>query len=311
MNEIFKYKLGNRINTNVDIIKDAYAHAETIKDPESKRAYLQSINDEFSTQRQNMKQNNKLLLTLTIISVVIILVFFGISIFYSYAIQQNFNLYKIILAVACGGFGALIPGYLSVNTKLLPGVRAVGATGLVVLAIIVVKPVESTFNIRVAIQQDKNLHSEKGGKFFLYLGVEIRESIIGEKNDALFENIPIQYLNQNVKIGFDITDKCKLLYPDSLYKLTNTSVIFLKMMMPLNNIITGMVSYKKKPLEKVEVSIDTIKVITDIKGLFKIVIPNENLNPEQLLVFYRPQFKILKRKILLQNLDFLDITMEK
>jgi len=311
MRNDFKYKLGNKVETNVEIIKDAYDHAETFSDHASRNAYLKTIEEEFSTQHQDMRQKNKLLLVLTFLCAFIILTFFAITIFYPYAIQQNFGLYKFILAVACAGFGALIPGYLKISSKLIPGVRATGAIGLVALAIVFVKPVESTFNIRIALQPENSSHIEKGSKVLLYLGVEIRESVIGDKNDALFENIPMQYLNQLAKIGVALNDKCKLQYPDSLYHLTNTSVIFLKMLMPLNNMVTGMVTYRKRPLEKVEVSIDSLKVITDIKGLFKIVLPTEGLKQEQLIMFYKPQFKILRRTISLQNLEFLEILMEK
>jgi hypothetical protein len=145
----------------------------------------------------------------------------------------------------------------------------------------------------------------------LVLGQEPREVGLGANNDALFENIPIKYLNTNAKINIKNMEGFIQTNPDSLYKLTNSNILYVMTQMKLNNVVSGYVTYKKKPMMDVEVSIEEFKDTSDANGYYKIILPKSGLKNEQTVTFFKKPFSVIRKKILLNSLENLDVIMGK
>ncbi len=303
----FKYKFDGQYVSNIEVLKDAYAFAETIKDEATRKAYLKSIENEFATHQMN--QSNKKILPITIIGVIFILILIFISIKFPSTIQEYFGIYKTILAISCAGLAAILPGFININYKGF--LRAGGALGVFTFIFLFVKPNENTFNVRVIVQTDNNTRLERNGRVVIFLGLEPREAMLHDNNDALFENTPMKYLNTPVKFGIHFTEDYVLKNPDSLYTLTGNRIIYLKATIALNNVVNGFVTYKNKPLKDVEVFIGEVRDTTDAKGFYKLTLDKANLNAEQTITFYKAKFKLNRKKIDLRSLDNLDIIMEK
>jgi hypothetical protein len=303
----YQYKLNGKLKSDIDIIKDAYDFAKTIPDEETRRDYLNAIKEEFQFHRMN--QNRKSQLPITIIGVVFIGLLIFISIKFPTTIQQYFSIYKTILAIACAGVAALIPGFFNINYQ--GTIRAGGALGVFTLIFIFLKPAENTFNVRVIVVEGKNVKLDKNGKVVMYLGLEPRESFIHEHNDALFENIPIIYLNTIVKFGAKFSQNIILENPDSLFILDGNNIIYINTALPLNNIVSGRVIYKDVPLEGVEVSIGELTTMTNKSGFYKLILDKTNLQSEQTVSFFKQNYKLIRKRIFLESLDNLDMIMEK
>jgi hypothetical protein len=298
--EQLQYSADGQLKTKLQLIAEAYKFADTIDDLQARRDYLRSVKKTFNYMDTKL-----------IVGVIVGVVFIGalilVSVLFPSTIQQYFGFYKAILAVSCACVAAILPGFFKFNSKII---KATSALGVFAAILILVKPSNDTFSVRVILQCQSTL-TLSTGKVLLFIGQEPREAYIGANNDALFENVPIKYLNTSARINTKNIEPYSQLNPDSLYKLSNASVLYVKLQMELNNIISGYITSKRKPLKNVEITIGDYKDTSDANGYYKIVMSKAGLKDEQVITFYKKPLAVVRRKVLLSKLENLDIVMDK
>lgn len=241
--------------------------------------------------------------------VVFISVLIYISIRYPDTIQEYFGIYKVILSIACAGIASLIPGFFNIRYKSM--IRAGGALGVFTFIFLFLHPNDNTFTVRAVVKSAQDQSIDPASKVILYLGIEPRDEPLSVNNDALFENIPIKYLNTAVKFGIKSSERLALVNPDSMYVLASNKIVYLTASLQFNSIVKGTVLYNDKPVDSVEVSIDDIKRMTDHLGYYKIELDKSFLKNEQTVIFYKQGFKLSRKRIFLQSLKNLDVVLEK
>jgi hypothetical protein len=239
---------------------------------------------------------------------ILIAVIIFVSINYPVAIYENFDFYKVFLALAAGFTGFMIPGTLSIDKGW---VKATGAFAAVLLVIFTVHKNEKVFQVRAIVQTSNNKRFSFDDKVIMYLRNEPRDEPVQENNDVLFENIPAPYKDRKVKFGIRFVQNYSLTFPDSLYKLTDEEVIDLMVKPNLTNDIHGTLISGKEPIEGVVVSIDNYSDTTDFKGYYQIILPKEKLKEELTISFYKKGYEFETRPIYLQTLEQMDIEIRK
>lgn len=145
MSESTKYNLGSgRFDTQVEIIKSAYNHSNTLKDPKARKSYIETIEKQFAVDISSAHMNNRLTTTiLPIIAGILLLVIYVTVLFLPAPTYFQSATFWLILSLGAAGLAALIPGFINVRFKNL--IRAGGAISVFVITYLVVpKIVESS-----------------------------------------------------------------------------------------------------------------------------------------------------------------------
>lgn len=138
----FRYNLGGIVKSEKDIISEAYKHAETISDPDTRRAYLETLKEIFQTER--MKDKFKTIVV-PIIGIVLLIGLVILAFYNPFPSLFQSQVYWIALALAAAAAAAMIPGFLEVKYQNI--IRGTGAIGVFVMIYLMRPSVTENFNI--------------------------------------------------------------------------------------------------------------------------------------------------------------------
>ncbi|MCB9292152.1 MAG: hypothetical protein H6559_03320 [Lewinellaceae bacterium] len=141
-----------------------------------------------------------------------------------------------------------------------------------------------------------------------------RESI-DEKGQAIFNEIPNRFFDENARVYINVQDTngepYKSLYPDSLYELNVGEPIYLPVTLSGLDLVFGTVIWNDEPLEGVIVSAGRIRDTTDKLGNYNLQFPENVQKQQQQVMFFKPGFKLIKKNAYPQTQKSLDIIMIK
>ncbi len=210
--------------------------------------------------------------------------------------QNQYFVFRIIIALASAGLASIIPGSLNVNVN--KGITAGGALG--VFAIIYFfdpassvaenKCDQETFTFTVFVhgrkgKEDKILTGQ--GQVCMYLNSMPDKVNIDDDGKATFTEISPTFLNSKVRITINHPQPYQSTHPDSLYVLKKDGVIYLETDLYGMDEIFGEVIDSKTDqyLDSVRVSILDIDAYTNKNGWFDLHIPSEKQNKFQRVSF--------------------------
>ncbi len=213
--------------------------------------------------------------------------------------NEQYMVYRVVLALAAGGFVAVIPGFFEFEYKTM--VRAGGAMAVFAFVLWFTKVEKAeAFDFTVFVEDTNGATPLKNeGKLILKLGNDRRPEAINTKGGANFKNIPIANQNQTFALqleakgwqfenGKTVTD---------IQLKGNVATITIT---PDNSLccISGSIRDEDSYfLSEVKVSIGNTFVETDKNGRFKIKIPHDQQKEEQTLTATKYGYKIWEANV--------------
>ena len=123
----FKYKFGDKLLSELEIIQAAHDRAQHY-DPETKKAYLRVIEGEFKTRNMKNRWNS---LYAPICGAVLLIIILVIAFLKPFPTRFQTGIFWVALSLGASACAALIPGFFEIKYK--DWIRASGAIGVFVL----------------------------------------------------------------------------------------------------------------------------------------------------------------------------------
>ncbi|QHS60845.1 hypothetical protein [Chitinophaga agri] len=128
MKKPLKYNIAGNLQDEIKLRQLAYSHADTIGDPDTKRAYLASIDDMFSFSQKKSMREKYIVPFFGLLGLIAIAIF---AWFVPNPSRYQTGVFWVILSIFAAGCAAAIPGFLEVKYKGF--IRATGAIGVFIL----------------------------------------------------------------------------------------------------------------------------------------------------------------------------------
>lgn len=231
---------------------------------------------------------------------ILILVILILTIYFPEPTDEQYQVFRIVLALACGGFSALIPGLFEFRYKSI--IQGSGAIG-VFCFIYLINPSGAEikfFDFTIFVENEDGDSVLKGeGVIVLKLGSDKREEEIDKDGSVNFKNIPISYRMKKVQLtleakGWEFINKKKT----SKIKLKGNSGT---MVIAKDNsfcCLSGDVrSESNEFLPDVLVRIGSVSVKTNQSGFFQLELPKQDQKEKQKLSAFKNGFFIWEQYV--------------
>lgn len=210
--------------------------------------------------------------------------------------QNQYLVFRIVIALAAAGLATIIPGFISLNMS--KGITAGGALAVFVLiyffdpasTVAENKCANETFTFTVFVhgqkgEEDKILRNQ--GEVCVYLNSMPDKVKIDEDGRATFTEISPTFLNTKVRISVQHPQPYQSTNPDSLYELKKNGVVFLQVgLFGMDKIFGEVLDYKTgRFLDSVRVSILDVETFTNSNGWFELHIPADKQSKFQRVSF--------------------------
>ena len=225
-----------------------------------------------------------------------------------------------------------IPERIKVSSPSFPNLFKPLNLGLLALILVVTIIIFYQFDVILGIFTQQNrgksltvfVHGKNGksdlilkskGKVELTYGTKKARESINDKGQAVFNEIPGNFFEKDTKVYINVVETegepYQALNPDSLYKLTIGSPIYLAAALMGLEKITGTVYFNDQPLQGVTVSIGNLRTISNDLGYYELIIPDSLQKQQQKVLFYKEGFKLMESIVFPQTGASLPALMEK
>ena len=253
----------------------------------------------FKNESSDIKTTKNYLLP-SIAGLILILIILTLIIFFPNPSHEQYLVFRIVLAIACGGFAAIIPGFFKINYKHF--IQASGALGVFAL-VYLINPAGSeakSFDFTVFLETNRGETALKNkGMLILKLGNDKREEKIDAEGSVNFKNIPIANKNQTLSLQIE-ADGWQFENSNistSILLKENNATVTIKRDNSLCCVFGSVRNESSEFLSDVKVSIGDVSTETNESGRFSLEIPPEKQKAEQKLTVYKEGYEIWEANV--------------
>ncbi|WP_147277206.1 CS1-pili formation C-terminal domain-containing protein [Runella aurantiaca] len=215
------------------------------------------------------------------ICIILLLFLISISFFAPDWKDTNSLLFRILLGISVGYIATFLTGFLKLK---IANIEAAGGLA-VFLFVCFFNPLESKpvfFNTKLNLNSIKGESINEGTIHFSIEGNSFSQNKQIESNgEVSITDIPSKLRNSKVRLTLE-SNKFKLLYPDSLYDLTEKIAVSVTPIL-VERIFGRITTSTNQSIENAKVEVKGVSTLTNKNGEFKIEIPKVKQSSKVLL----------------------------
>lgn len=233
--------------------------------------------------------------------------------------SAQFFVFRLILALGAAGIGAILPGFLHIDTGVA---KAGGALALFTL-VFLLNPAhlmgderckrEEAISLTVFVngKNGQSIQSlRQQGYVVLDVNGERKKELIDDKGQASFKNLRSGDKIRHVNVEF--SEPYVSTRPDSVYTLDASGQIYLEVALQHLGRVFGTVLSRDQPLGGVIVLVDnTFRDTTDATGSYSISIPETAQRSDPEVKFFKEGYRLEIKKAFPQTNQPLNLVMQK